>query len=118
MRKFHYSTRPSDERIKEAQADINKLLNALKFATTTPPTAQKTDDYGLVIQQQSLRDVTRLNKTFNPGNDLNQFTILNKASTIHVIRQLAIYPSLEAEFIKAAKDLLDHGIFQQMVDSK
>ena len=50
---------------------------------------------------------------------MNQFiTVLNKAYTINVIPELATYPSLEAEFVKAAKDLLDHGIFQQMVDSK
>ena len=54
---------PSDERIKEAQADINKMLDALKFATmTTPFTAQKTNDYGLIMQQQSLHDVIGLKK--------------------------------------------------------
>ena len=37
---------------------------------------------------------------------------------IHVIPELAIYPSLEEEFVKAAQDLLDQGIFQQMVDYK
>ena len=37
---------------------------------------------------------------------------------IHVIPELATYPSLEDEFVKAAQDLLDQGIFQQMVDSK
>ena len=53
-------TRPSDERIKEAQADINETLDALKLATTTPPpTAQKIDDYGPIMRQQSLRDVMR-----------------------------------------------------------
>ena len=58
-------------------------------------------------------------KTFHPGNDINQFiTTLNKAYMIHVIPELATYPSLEEEFIKAAQDLLDQGIFQQMVDSK
>ena len=28
------------------------------------------------------------------------------------------YPNLEAEFVKGAKDVLDHCIFQQMEDSK
>ena len=37
---------------------------------------------------------------------------------IHVIPELATYPNLEGEFVKAAQDLLDQGIFQQMVDSK
>ena len=37
---------------------------------------------------------------------------------IHVIPEFATYPSLEKEFVKAAQDLLDQGIFQQMVDSK
>ena len=37
---------------------------------------------------------------------------------IHVILELATYPSLEEEFVMAAQDLLDQGIFQQMVDSK
>ena len=37
---------------------------------------------------------------------------------IHVVPELATYPSLEEEFVKAAQDLLDQGIFQQMVDSK
>ena len=44
-------------------------------------------------------------KTFNSGNDVNQFiTNQNKAYTIHVIPEHATYPSLEAEFVKAAKD--------------
>ena len=61
----------------------------------------------------------RQKKSFNPGNDVNQFiTVLNKVYTIYVIPELATYPRLEAEFVKAAKDLLDHSIFQQMVDSK
>ena len=113
-------TRPSEEKINEAQADIDKMLAALKYATrTTPSTAQKANDYDLVMRQQSLRDVMRLKRTFSPGNDVNQFiTILNKAYTIHVMPELATYPSLEGEFVKAAKDLLDQGIFQQMVDSK
>ena len=69
------------------------------------------------MQQQSLQD-TMKKKTFYPGNDVNQFVIaLNKAYMIHIIPELATYPSLE-EFIKAAQDLLDQGIFQQMVDSK
>ena len=37
---------------------------------------------------------------------------------IHVIPDLATYPSLEGKFVKAAQDLLDQGIFQQIVDSK
>ena len=58
-------------------------------------------------------------KKFYPGNDINQFIIaLNKAYMIHVILELATYPSLEEEFVKAAQDLFDQGIFQQMVDSK
>ena len=57
-------------------------------------------------------------KKFYPGNDVNQFIIaLNKAYMIHVIPELATYPSLEEEF-KPAQDPLDQGIFQQMVDSK
>ena len=58
-------------------------------------------------------------KNFYPGNDVNQFiTALNKAYMIQVIPELATYPSLEEEFVKAAQDLLDQCIFQQMVDSK
>ena len=58
-------------------------------------------------------------KPINPGNDVNQFiTVLNKAYIINVIPEHATYSSLEAEFVKAAKDLLNPGIFQQMVDSK
>ena len=45
-------------------------------------------------------------------------TALNKVYMIHVIPELATYSSLEEEFVKAAKDLLDQGIFQQMVDFK
>ena len=37
---------------------------------------------------------------------------------IHVIPELATYPSVEEEFVKATQDLLDQGIFQQMIDSK
>ena len=37
---------------------------------------------------------------------------------IHVKPEFATYPRLEEEFIKAAQDLLDQCIFQQMVDSK
>ena len=59
-------TRPSDERIKEAQPNINKMLDALKLATiTTLLTAQKTDNYGQIMRQQSLHDVMRQNK--NPS---------------------------------------------------
>ena len=32
--------------------------------------------------------------------------------------ELVTYPSLEAEFVKATKDLLDHSIFQLIEDSK
>ena len=57
-------------------------------------------------------------KPFYPGNDVNQFiTALNKVYMIHVIPELATYPRLE-EFVTAAKDLLDQGIFEQMVGSK
>ncbi len=53
-------------------------------------------------------------KTLNPGNDVNQFiTVLNNAYTIYVIPELATYPSLETGFAKAAKDLVDHGIFRR-----
>ncbi len=49
---------------------------------------------------------------FNLGNNVNKFiTILKKAYTIHIIPELATYPKLEAEFVKAAKDLLDYGIY-------
>ena len=37
---------------------------------------------------------------------------------IHIIPELATYPSLEEEFVKATQELLGQGIFQQMVDSK
>ena len=96
------------------------MLDARKLATmTTPLTAQKTDNYGLIIWQQSLCDIMRQKNHFNPGNDMNQFTtVLNKTYMIHVITELVTYPSLEAEFVKAAKDLLNHSIFQQMVDSQ
>ena len=58
-------------------------------------------------------------KTLYPGNAVNQFiTALNKVYMIHVIPELATYSSLKEEFVKAAQDLLDQGIFQQMVDSK
>ena len=109
-------TRTSDERIKEAQADIKKMLNALKLATTTTPSAaQKTYNYGQIMLQQSLCDVIEPKKPFIPGNDVNQFiTVLNKAYIINVIPELATYPSLEAEFANSAKDLLDPGIFQQI----
>ena len=36
----------------------------------------------------------------------------------HDIPEPATYPSLKEEFVKAAQDLLDQDIFQQMVDSK
>ena len=49
---------------------------------------------------------------------MSSITALNKAYMIHVIPELATYPSLEEEFVKAAQDLLDQGIFQQMIDSK
>ena len=58
-------------------------------------------------------------KKFYHGNDVIQFiTALNKVYMIHVIPELVTYPSLEEEFVKAPQDLLDQGIFQQMVDSK
>ena len=67
------------------------------------------------MRQQPLRDAMK-QKTFYPGNDVNQFiTALNM---IHVIPELTTYPSLEEEFVKAAQNLLNQGIFQQMVDSK
>ena len=48
---------------KRRKADINKILDALKLATTTMPhTAQKTDGYGLIMRQQFLCDVTRQKK--------------------------------------------------------
>ena len=109
------------ELILEITGKITKMMEALDQAkpTPTPPqAAQKADNYGILMRQQSLRDVMRLKKNFNPGNDVNQFiTSINKAYTIHVMPELANYPSLETEFVKAAKDLLDHGIFQQMADS-
>ena len=50
---------------------------------------------------------------------MNEFiTVRNKAYTIHVMSEIATYLSLEAEFVKVANYLLDHGIFKQMVDSK
>ena len=71
------------------------------------------------MQQQSLRDAMKQKNPFYPGNDVNQFiTALNKVYMIHIIPKLASYPNLEEEFAKAAQDLLDQGIFQQMVDSK
>ena len=43
-------------------------------------------------------------KTLYPGNDANQFiTALNKAYVIHVTPELATYPSLKEEFVKAAQ---------------
>ena len=97
------------------------MVTALNSAAiTTPSIAQKSaHNYDLAMRQQSLRDAMKQKKTFYPGNDVNQFiTALNKAYMIHVIPELATYPSLEEEFVKAAQGLPDQGIFQQMVDSK
>ena len=113
---------PSEEKIKETQADLDNMVTVLNSASiTTPSIAQKSAyNYNLAMRQQSLRDAMKQKKKkFHPGIDVNQFiTALNKAYMIHVIPELTTYPSLEEEFVKAAQDLLDQGIFQQMVDSK
>ena len=113
-------THPSEEKIKETQADLDNMVTVLNSASIkTPSIAKKSAyNYDLAMRQQSLRDAMK-QKKFYPGNDINQFiTALNKVYMIPVIPELATYPSLEEEFVKAAQDLLDQGIFQQMVDSK
>ena len=113
-------THPSEEKIKETQADLDNMVTALNSASIMIPSiAQKSaHNYDLAMQQQSLQDTMKQKKIY-PGNYVNQFiTALNKAYIIHVIPELATYPSLEEDFVKAVQDLLNQGIFQQMVDSK
>ena len=103
------STHPSEEKIKETQAELDNMVSALNSTSiTTPSIAQKrTYNYDLAMRQQSLRDPMK-QKKFYPGNDVNQFiTVLNKVCMIHVIQEPVTYPSLEEEFAKAAQDLLD-----------
>ena len=112
---------PSEEKIKETQANLDNMVTALNSGSiTTLYIAQKsTYNYDLAMRQQSLQEAVKQKKTFYTRNDINQFiTVLNKVYTIHVIPELPTYPSLEEEFVKAAQDLLDQGLFQQMVDSK
>ena len=113
-------THPSEEKIKETQADLDNMVTALNSASiTTPSIAQKSaHNYNLAMRQQSLRGAMK-QQAFYPGNGVNQFiTALNKVYMIHIISELVTYPSLEEAFVKAAQDLLDQGIYQQMVDSK
>ena len=118
------STHPSQEKIKETQADLDNMVTALNSASiTTPSIAKKSANYDLAMRQQSLWDAMKQKKKkkkkFYPGIDVNQFiTAWNRVYMIYVTPELATYPSLEEEFVKAAQDLLDQGIFQQMVDSK
>lgn len=113
-------TQPSEHTLRELQEDIDEMLSAMRLSTlTTPHTNRSKGDYSLIIWQQTIRDIMKQQKSFQPGNDVNQFiTALSKAYAIHVAPELDNYPSLEGEFVKSAKDLLDQGIFQQMVDSK
>ena len=108
------------ELILEITTKITRMMEALDFAKPiTPPTAQKVDIHGLLRRHQSLRDIMRLKNNFNPGNDVNQFvTGLNETYLIHVTPDITRYPSLENEFVKAAKELHNYSIIEKMTISK
>ena len=54
-------THPSEEKIKETQADLDNMVSALNSVSiTTPSIAQKsTHNYDLPMWQQSLRDAMK-----------------------------------------------------------
>ena len=95
------STHPSEEKIKEIQADIDMVTALNSASITTPSIAQKSAyNYDLAMRQQSLRDAMKQKK--NSTLEMTSITALNKVYMIHVIPELATYPSLEEEFVKAA----------------
>ena len=111
------SIHPSEEKIKETQADLDNMVTAPNSASiTTQSIAKKKAPTTTIWQCDNSHFETQWNKKkFYPGNDVNQFiTALDKVYMIHVIPELATYPSLEEEFVKAAQDLIDQGIFQQI----
>ena len=57
-------THPSEEKIKETQADLDNMVTALNSAfITTPFIAQKSaHNYDLAMRQQSLRDAMKQKK--------------------------------------------------------
>ena len=79
---------------------------------------QNSTDYKLLIQQQSLCDAMIDIKKFEPGNDVNRYmTNLNKRSATRVRPDLTNHPRIKGQFVKAAKQQLDIGIFQPIEDS-
>lgn len=113
------TSRPDEALILEIKADLEIMLSTLKSTTLNDTPKADNNDYNLMIRLQAIHDSVKDIKKFNPGNDVNRFiTDVNKTYMIHVKPEIGTHPSIEKEFVRICKQLLNEGIFQQMTDSQ